>query len=86
MVFLYLVAAFVSMLVVASGGYDIVTSLTATMATLGNIGPGLALVGPTCNFSFMPEYIKWWLSFMMLLGRLEVYTVLVLFTSTFWKR
>lgn len=56
------------------------------MDSLGNIGPGLALVGPTCNFSFMPEYIKWWLTFMMLLRWLEVYAVLVLFTRTFWKR
>jgi trk system potassium uptake protein TrkH len=86
MAFLYLVSAFVSTLVVSTGGYGIETSLTATMACLGNIGPGLGLVGPTCNYSFMPDYLKWWLSFTMLLGRLEVYTVLVLFTRSFWRR
>jgi trk system potassium uptake protein TrkH len=86
MVFLYLVTAFISVIVVATGGFDIMTSLTATMACLGNIGPGFGLVGPVFNYSFLPDYLLWWLSFMMLLGRLEVYTVLVLFTSAFWRR
>jgi trk system potassium uptake protein TrkH len=86
MVFLYLVTAFISVIVVATGGFDIMTSLSATMACLGNIGPGFGLVGPVFNYSFLPEYLLWWLSFMMLLGRLEVYTVLVLFTKAFWRR
>jgi len=86
MVFLYLVAAFVSTMFIAAGGYDILTSLSATMACLGNIGPGFSLVGPACNYGFMPGALKWWLSFAMLLGRLEVYTVLVLFTRSFWRR
>lgn len=86
MVFLYLVTAFVSTMVVATGGYDIMTSLTGTMACLGNIGPGFALIGPAYNYSFLPPYLHWWLSFIMLLGRLEVYTVLVLFTRAFWRR
>ncbi len=86
MVFLYLMAAFASTLVVAAFGYDILTSLSATMACLGNIGPGFGLVGPSCNYAFMPGPLKTWLSFMMLLGRLEVYTVLILFTRAFWRR
>jgi len=86
MVFLYLMAAFVSTLVVAAFGHDILTSLSATMACLGNIGPGFGLVGPTSNYAFMPGPLKAWLSFMMLLGRLEVYTVLVIFTRAFWRR
>lgn len=86
MVFLYIMAAFASTIIVAASGYDILTSLTATMACLGNIGPGFALVGPTCNYAFMSDGLKLWLSFAMLLGRLEVYTVLVLFTRAFWKR
>lgn len=85
MVFLYFVTAFVSTIVMATGGYDIITSLTATMACLGNIGPGFSLVGPMYNYSFLPDYLLWWLSFAMLLGRLEVYTVLVLFTKAFWR-
>ena len=86
MVFLYLIAMFVSTLVVASAGFDLLTSLTATLASLGNIGPGFGRVGPALNYAFLPDHIKAWLSFMMLMGRLEVYTVLVLFTKAFWQR
>ncbi len=64
----------------------VTTSFTASLATLGNIGPGLGLVGPTENFGFFPAYVKWWFSFAMLVGRLELYTVLILFTVTFWRR
>ncbi len=86
MVFLYFGFAIVSTLVVSFAGYDIITSLTATFATLGNIGPGFHLVGPMFNYGFFPDWIKLWLFFVMLVGRLEVYTVLVLFTRSFWKR
>jgi trk system potassium uptake protein len=86
MVFLFLVSVIASTLVVASGGYDIMTSLSSTLASLGNIGPGFGRVGPALNYSFFPDYIKAWLSFIMLLGRLEIYTVLVIFTKAFWKR
>lgn len=86
MVFLYITSILISTLVVAWGGYDILTSLTATLATLGNIGPGFSLVGPACNYAFFPGWIKLWLVFTMLLGRLEVYTVLLIFTRSFWKR
>jgi trk system potassium uptake protein TrkH len=85
LVFLYFAFMIVSFVVVGLGGYDITTSVTATLANLGNIGPGFALVGPTANYSFFPWWIKLWLSFAMLVGRLEVYTVLVLFTRRFWK-
>jgi trk system potassium uptake protein TrkH len=86
LVFLYFVTVFVSVLVITLGGFDIVTSLTATMANLGNIGPGLAKVGPVCNYGFFPWWIKLWLFFIMMVGRLEVYTVFVLFTRAFWRR
>jgi len=85
-VFLYLCLIFATMLVVAVGGYDLSTSITAALATLGNIGPGLGLVGPAANYSHFPQGIKWWLSFAMLAGRLELYTVLLLFTREFWRR
>jgi len=86
MVYLYLGSVLLSTLVLSAGGFDILTSLTATLATLGNIGPGFGLVGPAFNYAFLPDWITAWLSFMMLLGRLEVYTVLILFTRAFWKR
>ena len=72
-------------LVVASLGVDIVTSTTAVIATLNNIGPGLNLVGPAQNFGQLPPLAKVVLSFCMLAGRLELYTVAVLLTTDFWK-
>ncbi len=67
-------------------GLDIVTAATSVIATLGNIGPGLARVGSIENFAFIPTVGKVFLSLCMILGRLELYTVLVLFLPDFWKR
>ncbi|MFA6451727.1 MAG: TrkH family potassium uptake protein [bacterium] len=73
-------------LVVAAFGHDVLTSVTATAATLWNIGPGLSLVGPLQNYSLFHPFIKIFLSFLMVLGRLEIFTVIVLFSRAFWKR
>jgi trk system potassium uptake protein TrkH len=86
LVFLYFVVFFIVLVIVASGGYDILTSVGATIACLGNIGPGFGKVGPVFNYGLFPDFIKWVLSFAMLIGRLEVYTVVVLLTPTFWKK
>ena len=83
--FLYLLMLLVTAFVVASGGNDILTSLSSALVTLGNIGPGFGKIGPTLNYAFYPDYIKWFLSFAMMVGRLEVYTVLVLLTPKFWR-
>lgn len=67
-------------------GLDTLTALSATAATMCNVGPGLGeMVGPRGNFSPLPDTAKWILSFAMLLGRLEFFTVLVLFTPAFWR-
>jgi len=66
--------------------HTIVTSATAVIATLNNIGPGLEAVGPTVNFSFIPSLGKWLLSMCMVLGRLELLSVLVLLMPGFWAR
>jgi len=84
--FLYLLMLLVTAMVVASAGNDIVTSFSAALVTLGNIGPGFGRIGPTLNYAYMPSYVKWFLSFIMALGRLELYTILVLFTRRFWLR
>ena len=84
-VLLYLFMLLLTTLVVATGGYDLITSLSSALVTLGNIGPGFGRIGPTLNYAFLPGYIKWFLSFAMLVGRLEVYTVLVLLTPRFWR-
>jgi trk system potassium uptake protein TrkH len=66
---------------------DFITSMSAVAQALGNVGPGLgSIIGPVGNFSTLPDGAKWILSFCMLLGRLELYTILVLFTPMFWKR
>jgi trk system potassium uptake protein TrkH len=67
-------------------GVDLVTAAGASAAAIGNIGPGLAGVGPAENFGWMPGPAKLILTLLMLLGRLEIYTVLVLFHPEFWRR
>jgi len=84
--FLYILMLLVTTIVAASSGSDVTTSFTASLATVGNIGPGFGLIGPAENFSFFPAYVKWFFCFAMLVGRLELYTVLILFTVTFWRR
>lgn len=86
LIFLYLFLLLVTGIFVATGGYNILTSFSTALVTLGNIGPGFGRVGPVENYAFFQPYIKWYLSFIMMVGRLEVYTVLVLLTPTFWKR
>ncbi len=61
------------------------TSLGAVIACLGNIGPAIGEVGPVDNFAHLPAVAKWFLSFLMIVGRLEIFTVLVLFSPFFWK-
>ncbi|AOW14818.1 potassium transporter Trk [Hydrogenophaga crassostreae] len=67
-------------------GLDIVTSFSAVVATVNNIGPGLGEVGPASNYGVLGDFQIWVLSFAMLLGRLELLSVLVLFTARFWKK
>jgi trk system potassium uptake protein TrkH len=81
----YLVMVFIGMMVMSTMGYDIETSVGAVAATIGNIGPGIGAVGPVENYAHLPDFGKWFLSFLMLIGRLELFTVLVIFTRTFWK-
>jgi len=83
--FLYLLifataAAYLSFL-----GLDLVSSISAVAATLGNVGPGLGLVGPMTNYAALPGAGKVVLSLCMLLGRLELYTVLVVISARFWR-
>ena len=72
-------------LIISSMGYDIITSFSTSASMLGNIGPGLGSFGPFTNYSTVPMAGKWFLSGLMLLGRLELLTVLILFTRNFYK-
>ena len=77
----------VGTIMLGATGLDLVTATTGTLAALTNVGPGLGpIIGPVGNFSSLPDTSKWVLSFLMLLGRLEILAVLVLFTPTFWSR
>lgn len=80
-----LISAF-SVMLITLFQVDIVTSIGAVAACINNIGPGLADVGPTDNYSHFHPFVKWYLSILMLLGRLEVFTILVLLTPAFWKK
>ncbi len=73
-------------LLLALWGSDWVTSLTAAAVALGNIGPGLGKVGPGDTYAFFGPGAKLVLAALMLLGRLEIYTVLVILTPGFWRR
>ena len=76
----------ISLLMCLCKDIDIETAFTSSIACLGNIGPGLSKVGPSENFAWMADSAKWLLSISMLIGRLEVYTVIVLFLPQFWKK
>ncbi|MEA3476562.1 MAG: potassium transporter TrkG [Bacteroidota bacterium] len=67
-------------------GLDYQSAIGASIATLGNIGPGLGQVGPAGNYAAIPVFGKWFLSLLMLLGRLELFTVLILISPTFWRK
>jgi trk system potassium uptake protein TrkH len=67
-------------------GFDFKTATSASIASLGNIGPGIGKVGATCTYAWMHPGAKLILSLAMLLGRLEIYTVLVVFLPVFWKK
>ena len=82
----YMTITVVSTIVMSAMGYDLNSSLGAVAASLGNIGPGIGAVGPVENYAHIPVFGKWFLSFLMLLGRLELFTVLILFSPAFWKR
>jgi len=83
---LYIGLFILSSLVLAGMGIDMITAFGAVAACIGNIGPGFGTVGPTENFSHLPAMGKWLLAWCMLLGRLEIYTVIILFVPEFWKK
>jgi trk system potassium uptake protein TrkH len=83
---LFMTVYVLGVLILTLGGRDIVTSVGATAATLGNIGPGLGLVGPASNYAALVPWEKWLLVLFMLIGRLEIFTVLVLFLPEAWRR
>jgi trk system potassium uptake protein TrkH len=86
LVYLAFVVNFVSCLLLAAAGVDVLTSISATAASMFNIGPGLGGVGPQENYGHLPVLAKWVLAGDMIAGRLEFYTVIVILTPAFWRK
>ncbi len=85
-IMIYILVFVVGTLIMSILGLDFITSLGAVATALGNVGPGIGTVGPMDNFYHLPILGKWVLAFFMVLGRLELFTVLILFTPYYWKR
>jgi len=84
--FLFYISFFiVTTMVLTTMNIDLESAIGASASAIGNIGPSLGAFGPTDNYALLPAFGKWLLSFCMLLGRLEIFTVMVLFSRTFWK-
>lgn len=83
---LYIGLFVVATLIMASLGLDFVSAFASVAASIGNIGPGLGIVGPVQNYLSIPAAGKWILIFCMLLGRLEIYTVIVLLVPEYWRK
>jgi len=82
----YIIIFALGTLVMSLVGLDFLSAMGAVATSLGNVGPGIGTVGPVANFAHVPDFGKWFLSFLMLLGRLELFTILIVFSPSFWKR
>ncbi len=85
-VFIFLMMIVLGTLALTAMGLDYVTASSAVISAMNNIGPSLGDVGPSENYLGLPAAAKWVLAFLMLVGRLEVYTVIILFVPRFWKK
>ncbi|MEB8330246.1 TrkH family potassium uptake protein [Flavobacteriaceae bacterium KMM 6897] len=83
---LYMLSFIIGALGLGFMGLDFESAIGGAASSLGNVGPALGSLNPMSNFNSLPAVGKWWCSFLMLLGRLELFTVLILFTPYFWKK
>ena len=84
-IYLYIIIFFIITALLTLSGLDFTTSISGAATSISNVGPGLGeLIGPNGNFSQLPDFSKWILSFGMILGRLELFAILVLFLPSFW--
>ena len=84
--FYILIFMVLSLLIAITANTDFISSLAVSASTIGNIGPGLGAIGPLNNWANFPDITKTIISFCMLLGRLEIFTVIILFSRTYWRR
>jgi trk system potassium uptake protein len=85
-IMLYILLIIVGSIILAFSGMGFIESLSGMITCISDVGPGLGSIGPAANFSNIPVFSKWFLSLIMLIGRLEVFTVLIIFTPIFWKK
>ena len=85
-IFVYFMTVVIFTLGLLASGMDFITSLSATIACITNAGPGLGAVGPADNYGALSDLQKWMCAAVMLLGRLEIFTVFILFTPDYWKK
>lgn len=85
-IFVYLVIIIVSCLAMLALGVGFIETIGVVISSIGNMGPGLGLTGPAYSWNALPDAAKWLSAFLMLVGRLELFTVLILFTRGFWKK
>jgi trk system potassium uptake protein TrkH len=83
---LYMLLFIIGALVLGFLGLDFESAIGGAASSLGNVGPALGSLNPVSNFNGLPDLAKWWCGFLMLAGRLELFTVLILLTPYFWKR
>ena len=82
---LYMLSFIIGAVVLASLGLDFETAIGGAASSLGNIGPAFGGLSPVNNFDMLPDFGKWWTTFLMLIGRLELFTVLIILTPFFWR-
>ena len=82
---LYLIIFAIGASVFSFLGLDLISSMGASASSLGNVGPAFGVLSPVNNYDILPAFGKWWSAILMLLGRLELFTVLIVFTPYFWK-
>ena len=82
---LYMLAFIIGAIGLAALGLDFETAIGGAATSIGNIGPAFGDLGPVNNFNGLPNFGKWWCSFLMLIGRLELFTVLIILTPFFWR-
>jgi trk system potassium uptake protein TrkH len=85
-VVLYFGTVVVLVFTLLASGLDFVSAFTAVIACVNNMGPGLGVVGPASNYQGLTDFQTWVCSLAMLLGRLEIFSVLVLFTRNYWRK
>lgn len=85
-IFLYFMTVAILVFVLLISGLDFISALSAIIACINNAGPGLGAVGPSSNYGVLTDFQTWVCTVAMLVGRLEIFTVLILFTPQFWRR